>query len=91
MEAEMSTPTTQTQYPWRATVRTVFQAFVGLCAFLPLVVNASGLDQTTGAVVVALAVSGAVTKIMNIPAVNDWITKYLPWLAAEPKSKPIAE
>jgi len=74
--------TTQTQNPWRATVRTVFQAFVGLCALVPLIVAASGVDQSIGAIVVGLAVAGAVTKIMNIPAVDAWIDKYIPWLSA---------
>lgn len=71
---------TQVEYPWRATVRTVFQAFVGFCALLPLIfadVN------PVGAVGIALAVAGFVTRVMAIPAVNVWLETYLPWLAAE--------
>lgn len=36
-----------------------------------------------GAVGVALGVSGTVTRTMAIPKVNDWIGKYLPFLAAD--------
>ncbi len=72
---------TQVDYPWRATARTVFQALVGLCALVPLIV---GTDvPAAGAVAVALTVSGALTRIMAIPEVNDWLDKFLPWLAAE--------
>lgn len=75
---------TQIEFPWRTTARTVFQAFVSLCALLPLVfadVN------PVGAVAVALGVAATVTRIMAIPAVNDWIGKYLPFLAADGYSR----
>lgn len=72
---------TQIEYPWRATARTIFQAFVGLCALVPLL---AGTDTPpVGAVAVALTVSAAVTRIMAMPQVNDWISAYVPWLAAE--------
>ncbi len=72
---------TQVTYPWRATARTVFQAFVGLCALLPLIV---GTDvPKAGAVAVALSVSATVTRIMAIPEVNMWLERFLPWLSAE--------
>lgn len=72
---------TQIEYPWRATARTIFQGFVGLCALLPLVLLTD--TPPVGAVAVALTVSGAVTRTMAIPEVNDWISTYAPWLAAE--------
>jgi hypothetical protein len=78
---------TQSKYPWQTTFRTVFQAGVGLCAMAPLIVEASGADQKAGAVAVGLTVSGAVTRVMAIPQVNDWLNTYIPWLGAGPSKK----
>lgn len=79
---------TQEKMPWRATVRTLFQAVVGLAALLPFaleaVANGDPANLGQGAVV-ALAVSGAITRVMAVPAVNAFLQHYLPWLAAEPK------
>lgn len=72
---------TQTEFPWRATARTLFQAFVGFCALVPLLVGTE--VPPVGAVGVALGVSGTVTRVMAIPQVNEWIGKYLPFLAAD--------
>jgi len=33
----------------------------------------------------ALAVSAAVTRVLAVPAVNDWLTDHAPWLAATPR------
>ena len=67
---------TQIEYPWRATARTIFQAFVGLCALVPLLVGTD--TPPVGAVAVALTVSAAVTRIMAMPQVNDWISASRP-------------
>jgi hypothetical protein len=75
---------TQVKYPWRSTVRSVFQFIVGLCALIPLLLNADGGAQHTGAVAVALTVAGAVTKIMAMPQVEDFLEAHIPWLAAKP-------
>lgn len=76
--------TTQTRRPWRTTARTVFQGAVGLAAMLPLLVNASGLDETAAPVAGALAISGAVTRVMALPAVESWLERFVPFLAAKP-------
>lgn len=78
---------TQTQYPWRATARTVFQAFVGLCAMAPLIYAAWTQQDpaaATGAAGGFLAVTGGVSRVMALPVVEAWLKSYLPWLAAEP-------
>lgn len=75
---------TQTVYPWRAVLRTVFQAVVSLAAILPLVVGAAGLPLV-GGVAIALAVAGGITKVMALPEVEQFLQTFLPWLAAEPK------
>lgn len=83
-----STPT-QVKRPWRATARTVFQALVSLAAIAPLVV--AGVEEATGYdidglgfVVVVLAASAAVTRVMAIPGVEAWLTRFVPFLAAAP-------
>lgn len=81
----MSTPTpTQTRYPWRASIRTAFAVIVALAAMLPLLVDASGLDQTLRPVAGALAIATAITRVMALPAVNAFLATFLPWLAAAP-------
>lgn len=81
----MSTPT-QTRHPWRATVRTVFAVVVALAAMLPLLVEASGVDETLAPVAGALAIAGAITRVMALPAVNAFLARFVPWLAAGDES-----
>jgi hypothetical protein len=76
---------TQTQYPWRATARTVFAAVVAFASIVPFIVTAAGLDGWALAGQVVL-VAGAITRVMALPGVNGWIEKFVPWLAPEPKS-----
>lgn len=78
-------PPTQVRRPWRATLRTVLQALVSVCAMLPLLVGASGLDEQVPAVAGVLAVAAAVTRIMALPAVEAFLQQFLPWLAAAPR------
>lgn len=72
---------TQTAHPWRATVRTLFAALIALAAMFPLLVDASGLDDTWGPVAGSLAIAGAITRIMAIPQVNQFLERFLPFLA----------
>lgn len=78
---------TQVKRPWRATARTTFQALLGLCALLPVVVSTLGWDDAPW-LAVPLAVAAAACRIMALPAVEAWIMRYLPWLAAKPAPKP---
>ncbi|MER6391276.1 hypothetical protein ABT236_22765 [Streptomyces sp. NPDC001523] len=59
------------------TVRTVFQTLLGVAAGLPLIIDASGIPQTTAGVAVALAVAGAVTRIMALPVVHNLLPNWL--------------
>lgn len=70
----------------RRTIRTVFQSAVSLLAAAPLLVDASGIPETTAGVGVLLAVAAGVTRVMALPQVNDFIERVAPWLAKEPKS-----
>lgn len=80
---------TQVRRPWRSTLRTIFQALVGLAALAPLI--AAAVEEATGYdldgvpfIVVALAASAAVTRVMAIPQVEAFLKRFLPFLAAAP-------
>jgi len=73
----------QTRHPWRATARTVIAATLGLASLLPVIAAVGHLDTLPGAGWV-LAVAAGVTRVLAIPAVEQWLRQYLPWLAAEP-------
>lgn len=81
---------TQVRRPWRATLRTVFQALVSLAALAPLL--AAALEEATGYdlegvpfVVTVLAICAGVTRVMALPAVEAFLRRFLPFLAAQPK------
>ena len=60
---------TQTQHPWRATVRTMAAALVAALVIAPQIITEAGLDETVyGAQ--ALAVIGVVTRILAVPGVE---------------------
>lgn len=73
---------TQSEFPWRTTVRTVFQALIALAAAAPLLVATAGFDAGAGGVAVFLAVSAAVTRVMALPVVEGFLQRFVPWLAA---------
>lgn len=85
----MTQPTTPTQvlHPWRATLRTTVQATVALLPVLPAAVVTAGVDSLPW-VISVVAVAAAVTRVMQLPAVHDWISDYIPWLAPQPKASP---
>lgn len=74
---------TQTRHPWRATVRTVFAATIALATLLPYVAVGAHIDAVP-IVVQVLGVAGAVTRIMAVPGVNEWLTSI--GLGATPKA-----
>jgi hypothetical protein len=79
---------TQSKHPWRAVARTLFAGVVGAAAMAPLVYQAATSHDpaiATGWSATALAIAGGVTRVMAIPAVNEFLQKFLPFLAAEPK------
>lgn len=82
---------TQVRRPWRTTVRSIFQALVAFAALAPLI--AAAVEEATGVdlkgvpfVVLALAVCAAVTRVMAIPAVEVFLRRFVPFLAAAPKA-----
>lgn len=75
---------TQTQHPGRATLRTAVAGLLALVTLLPYILGAVHVDTTVWGAQ-ALAVSAGVTRVLAIPAVNAWLTDYLPFLAAAPR------
>ncbi|MFE3125992.1 hypothetical protein ACFXHD_21505 [Streptomyces hydrogenans] len=54
----------------KRTARTVLQTAVAIAVLLPAIVDASGIPATLPWVAGALAVAGALTRIMAIPGVQ---------------------
>ena len=85
-------PTTQAAHPWRAVVRGIFQAIVGLAALAPAIYSAATQRdpaEAVGWVAVALAVSAAITRVMALPGVERWLQRFLPFLAAGKPSEAV--
>lgn len=83
---DQPTPT-QVQHPWRATLRTVFAAVVGLLSILPWILTETNLNDTViGAQI--LVVTGAITRVLANAAVQEWLLRYLPFLSATSGSDP---
>lgn len=77
---------TQLRRPWRATIRTWFEALVAASTLLPLVAAEVYDDpaDTPAAVAQAVIVCGIVARVMAMPAVEMFLRRYVPWLAAAP-------
>ncbi|MGW2202185.1 hypothetical protein [Streptomyces sp. NPDC001774] len=61
----------------KRTARTVLQTAVGIAVVLPAVVDASGLPATLPWVAGGLAVAGALTRVMALPAVQNMLPSWL--------------
>lgn len=67
------TQSTQQQYPWRATLRTVLAVLIPAILAAPEIVAAITQDEpgrATGILGLIVVVSGAITRIMAVPAVD---------------------
>lgn len=85
MLAPAAVAPTQVRRPWRSTIRTVWQAFLGLCVLAPILVQGAGLDpKKLPWLATVLLVAAAVTRVMAIPAVEAWLRRFVPFLAAAP-------
>ncbi|WP_374986318.1 hypothetical protein [Streptomyces fradiae] len=61
----------------KRTARTVLQSAVGIAVVLPAVVDAAALPETLPWVAGALAVAGALTRIMALDAVQRLLPSWL--------------
>ena len=83
---EVRVTPTQVRRPWRATARTAFAALVALCALFPVLVETAGLDPASFPwLAVPIAVAAAVTRIMALPGVEEFLRRFLPFLSATGK------
>ena len=83
------TEPTQVRRPWRATARTIFQGLVGAASMAAPVYEAAthhDAAAATGWAATGLAISAGVTRVMALPVVNEWLARFLPFLAAAPKA-----
>ena len=78
-------PSTQTRYPWQATIRTAFAFLVGLAAAWALIIEAAGIDPGIEWAAGSLTVAAGITRVMALPAVDDLIRRFIPWLAPDTK------
>jgi hypothetical protein len=83
--AEHVMASTQTAYPWRATVRTAFAFLIGLAAAWGLIIEAAGIDPGLEWASTSLAIAAGITRVMALPAVDDLIRRFAPWLAPDTK------
>ncbi|MFW9221539.1 hypothetical protein [Corynebacterium striatum] len=84
---DRKSPPTQVQHPWRSTVRATLTATLALIPLLPEIARAAGIE-TIPAVASVLAVVAAIQRVITLPAVDSWLTKYL-HLGAKPNDKDI--
>lgn len=84
-KSEVVTPEpTQVKHPRQTTIRTAFQALVGLAVVVPVVVAETGLDASQVAwLAPVLGVCAIVARVMAIPQVDAWLEKV--GLGANPK------
>lgn len=83
----MDTPT-QVVHPWRTSIRTGVQAFLGALGLLVLIApliqefveqfwpDSPVVAWIAGGAAFAGAISTLITRIMALPGVNDFLTKY---------------
>lgn len=81
-EPKHALDTTQSTQPWRAVLRTTFAAAIGLMPVLPLIADTLDID-TVPAVACVLGGAAAVTRVLAIPEMEEWLRSWVPWLAAD--------
>ena len=96
---------TQVAHPWRASFRTAVAVLLGLALVLPIVWAIIGeelgkvgwaipepIGTVVGVIIAAITAAAAiVTRVMAIPAVSDWLTRFNlgPTPAGETQPEPI--
>lgn len=76
---------TQGAHPWRATFRTVLVAVIAVAAMADPVfaaITQGDPAAATGGAALALAIAGALTRVLAMPAVDKFLARFAPWLSA---------
>lgn len=78
---------TQSRHPWRTTARTIFQAGVALASLAPTIAAVGGMEHLSASKAggQVLLVCAIVTRVMALEGVNNFLRRFLPFLAADPK------
>lgn len=74
--------------PARRTIRTVVAVLIALAGLAPLIYReAAQADPAaaTGWLGGVLAAAAAITRVMALPAVDAFLARFVPWLAASPR------
>lgn len=58
---------------WIRTLRTVVQVIAGLAVVTPLLLGAVGVSTTIGVGAAVVTVAATITRIMQIPEIDDWV------------------
>lgn len=72
----------QVRHPWRAVVRTVITAVLALLPILPQIADVANVDEIP-AVAQFIATTIVIQRVLSLPAVEQWLKTYIPWMAAE--------
>ena len=83
---QAATQPTQVKRPWKAVARTVFQALVAFAVLAPSIYSAAAsrdAGEATGYAAVGLAIAGGITRVMALPGVNNFLRRFVPFLAAD--------
>jgi len=76
---------TQLRRPWRSTLRSAFQFAVALATLAPfLVAGVYAGDDYPVIVLQVLSVASAITRVMALPQVEEFLRRFAPFLAAAP-------
>lgn len=82
-------PTTQEKHPARSAIRTGFQALVALATIIPYFVTEANIP-VEGWVAQVVGVAVAVSRVMAMPRVNDFLRRFFPVLAPDDAPPPQA-
>ncbi|CAM4367620.1 MULTISPECIES: hypothetical protein [Corynebacterium] len=72
----------QNRRPWQAVLRTSLACLIGLLPILPTIAETLHIE-TVPVVASTLAVTAAVTRVLALQQVEDWLRQFAPWLAAD--------
>lgn len=72
----------QVRHPWRAVLRTVITGLLALLPILPQIADVANIDEIP-AVAQFIATTVVVQRVLSLPAVENWLRTYVPWMAAE--------
>lgn len=77
---------TVVRHPWRATLRTVLVAAVGLLPVIPDIARATDIEAVPVVAAVLVAVA-TIQRVLAVPSVEHWLRQnVLRFLSAEPRT-----